>query len=67
MGLRIFGCFTFILGAGLVWASFRADELGLGEFPGVGEPQMLFSILGLLVVGVGILMVLAPRDPRPRA
>ena len=67
MGLRIFGCFTFVLGLGLVWASFHADELRIGKFPGVGEPQMLFSILGLLVVGIGILIVLTPKDPRPRA
>jgi hypothetical protein len=66
MGLKVFGCFTFLVGIVIVYVSFRADEFGVGEFPGVGEPQMLFSILGLLVVGVGILMVLAPKDPRPR-
>ena len=56
-----------VYGLGLVWASFHADEWGIGKFPGVGEPQMLFSILGLLVVGIGILIVLTPKDPRPRA
>ena len=64
MGTRLFGCFTVIGGGILIWASFHADELGLGEYKGVGEGDILMTVLGFLCAGIGILITFAPRDPR---
>ncbi len=64
MVFRLFGCGTFLVGLVFVYLSMHADEYGLGDWKGVGEGDLLFTLLGLLVAGVGVLMAFAPRDPR---
>ena len=66
MGLRLFGCGTFLGGLALVYVSFHTDELGIGEFEGVGEGELLLTLLGVIVAGVGTLMVFSAKDPRNR-
>ncbi len=66
MGLRILGFFTILFGIFVVWASFHADEIGIGRYKGVGGEQMLLTGLGFFLSFIGILMAFAQHDPRRR-
>jgi len=65
--VRILGFFIFLIGLALLAASYHADEIGLGQYEGVGENQILLGVLGLIVAGGGLLMMIVQRDRRPRA
>ena len=65
--MRILGFFVFLIGLGLLAASYNADAIGLGQYEGVGENQFLLGVLGLIVAGGGLLMMIVQRDARPRA
>ncbi len=66
MGLRVLGFFTILFGIFVVWASFHADEIGIGRYEGVGGEQMLLTGLGFFLSFIGIVMTFAQRGQRRR-
>ena len=65
--MRFLGFLIFLLGLGLLAASYNADKIGLGQYEGVGENQILLGVLGLIVAGGGLLMMIVQRDSRLRS
>jgi len=63
--VRWLGLVSLACGCALLWVSFRADELGVGAYGGVGADQLLFGGLGCLLIFGGLLMLLARRSPPP--
>jgi len=55
------GLLVLLAGLGVIWVSYHADELGLGQYEGVGENHFLVTLLGVCVCGGGLLLLLAPR------
>jgi hypothetical protein len=64
--VRILGFLVFLIGLALLAASYNADAIGVGQFEGVGENQILLGVLGLIVAGGGLLMMIVQRDARAR-
>ena len=65
--MRFFGFLIFLFGAAMALAFYHGDELGLSQYAGMGENQLLAVYFGILVAACGLMMVLgggrAPRAP----
>jgi len=51
---KSFAVIVVVAGILLVLASLAADAIGLGGWPGFGFRQILGTIIGLVLIGVGI-------------
>ena len=52
---------VLVLGIGLLVVSLLADFIGVGDDPGFGCQQMLGTIAGVIVSGVGLFLSLKSK------
>ena len=52
---------VLVLGIGLLVVSLLADFIGVGDDPGFGRQQMLGTIAGVIVTGVGLFLSLKSK------
>ena len=52
---------VLVLGIGLLVVSLLADFIGVGDDPGFGRQQMLGTIAGVIVSGVGLFLSLKSK------
>ncbi len=57
----LLGFLLLLAGLGVLWVCYHADEMGLGRYQGYGENHYLVALFGLLTMGAGLLLIIAPR------
>jgi len=56
-GKKITGMVLFVAGAVIVIVSVAADYIGMGGFPGFGYKQITGTILGIVMIVVGLALL----------
>ncbi len=51
-----------VIGAGLLFVSLLADQVGIGDDPGFGFQQMAGTVVGLLIAAAGLYLVLKVKE-----
>ena len=55
---KIANIIILVIGIGLLAASLLADVIGIGDNAGFGRQQTLGSVVGVVIVGVGLYLTL---------
>ncbi len=52
---------VIVIGIALLAASLLADVIGLGDYPGFGNQQTMWTIAGVVIIAIGLFLTLRAK------